>query len=56
MPYRVLEEASSVLEPVGLQEEAELPAKIMEEFMRVRTKWDSVFQEFGGWPWDGLLK
>lgn len=40
MPYRVLAEAASVLEPVGLPEEAELPAKIMEEFMRVCIKWD----------------
>lgn len=56
MPYRVLAEAAAVLEPVGLHEEAELPAKIMEEFMRVGTKWNPAFQKTGGWSWDSLLK
>lgn len=39
---RVLAEAASVLEPVGLPEEAELPAKIMEEFMRNSRKKDKL--------------
>lgn len=42
MPYRVLAEAAAILEPVGLQEEAELPAKIMEEFMRKSRKKDKL--------------
>lgn len=38
----VLAEAAAILEPVGLQEEAELPAKIMEEFMRNSRKKDKL--------------
>jgi hypothetical protein len=59
MPYRVLAEAAAILEPVGLQEEAELPAKIMEEFMRVCMckVGPSVSEDRGrGWSWDSLLK
>lgn len=36
--YRVLAEVEGILEPVGLQEETELPARIMEEFVRVCIK------------------
>lgn len=48
--YRVLVEVAGVLEPVGLQEEAELPARILEEFVRVCTRWDLAFQKRGCGP------
>lgn len=38
----VLAEAATVLEPVGFQGESELPAKIMEEFMRNSRKKDKL--------------
>ncbi|PNI75795.1 ZWINT isoform 4 [Pan troglodytes] len=34
----VLAEVAGILEPVGLQEEAELPAKILVEFVVVCTR------------------
>ncbi|KAL1771770.1 ZW10 interactor [Sigmodon hispidus] len=39
---KVLDEAAGILEPVGLQEEAELPARIMEEFVRNSRKKDKL--------------
>lgn len=41
---RVLAEVAGILEPIGLQEEAELPARILEEFVRVCVRWDPAFQ------------
>ncbi|XP_055454836.1 ZW10 interactor isoform X2 [Psammomys obesus] len=38
----VLVEVAGVLEPVGLQEEAELPARILEEFVRNSRKKDKL--------------
>lgn len=52
----VLAEVAGILEPAGLQEEAELPAKIMEEFIRVCTKvGPPCFRKLGaslGIAWD----
>uniref|UniRef100_A0A8C2VE60 ZW10 interacting kinetochore protein n=1 Tax=Chinchilla lanigera TaxID=34839 RepID=A0A8C2VE60_CHILA len=41
-PSRVLAEVANVLEPVGLQEEAELPAQILAEFVRNSRKKDKL--------------
>ncbi|XP_012969363.1 ZW10 interactor isoform X2 [Mesocricetus auratus] len=38
----VLAEVASILEPIGLQEEAELPARILEEFVRNSRKKDKL--------------
>lgn len=41
-PEEVLAEVKGILEPVGLQEETELPARIMEEFVRNSRKKDKL--------------
>lgn len=44
-PFRVLAKLADILEPTGLQEEAELPVQILAEFVMVCSKWQPAFQK-----------
>lgn len=44
-PFRALAKVADILEPTGLQEEAELPAQILAEFVMVCTRWEPACQK-----------
>lgn len=46
-PCRALDKLTGILEPTGLQEEAELPGQILAEFVTVCSTWESVFHKPG---------
>lgn len=41
---------ADILEPLGLQEEAELPVQMLAEFVMVRTRWELAFHKPGTAP------
>lgn len=47
---RTLAEVADILEPRGLQEEAEVPAQILAEFVTVCARWEPVCQKPGTAP------
>lgn len=46
----VLAKVADILEPVGFQEEAELPAQILAEFVMVCARWELAFHQPGAAP------